>query len=120
MQTTFGTSPRLLVRTNDPDTSHEAATKIDSTFLEQLVYSAIYRFGARGCISDDVRDLYPEYPYSSITARYRALLDKDLIVDTGERRQGHSGRRQRVVKATFFNPKGKHHGPEIYPNLFDS
>jgi len=38
-------------------------------------------------------------PYSSITARYRSLLDKGFIVDTGERRKGQSGRAQRVLKA---------------------
>ena len=102
MQNNFGTSPRLLVRTNDPDTSHEAAAGIDSSFLEQLVYSAIHKFGARGCISDDVRDMYPGYPYSSITARYRALLDKNFIVDTGERRKGRSGKRQRVMIANPY------------------
>ena len=31
----FGTDPRKLVRTNDPDTSHEAAVKVDTSRLEQ-------------------------------------------------------------------------------------
>jgi hypothetical protein len=65
------------------------------------VYSTIHRFGERGCISDEVRALYPDYPYSSITARYRALLDKGFIEDTGERRQGKSGKNQRVMRAIF-------------------
>jgi hypothetical protein len=63
-----------------------------------MVYKAIKKFGDKGCISDQIRAMYPTYPYSSITARYRALLDKGFIVDTGERRQGQSGRSQRVLK----------------------
>jgi len=94
----FGTESKKLVRTNDPDTSHAAAGAIDTTKLEGLVYEAIKKFGDKGCISDQIRAMYPTYPYSSITARYRALLDKGFIVDTGERRQGQSGRSQRVLK----------------------
>ena len=95
----FGTDPQKLVRTEDPDTSHASANAVDTTKLEALVYEAIKKYGDRGCISDQIRALYPAYPYSSITARYRALLDKGFIIDTGERRQGQSGRSQRVMKA---------------------
>ena len=94
----FGTESKKLVRTNDPDTSHAAANAVDTTKLEGLVYEAIKKFGDKGCISDQIRAMHPNYPYSSITARYRALLDKGFIVDTGERRQGQSGRSQRVLK----------------------
>ena len=95
----FGTKPIALVRREDPDTSHAAAFKVDTTGLESLVYEAIRSFGETGCISDEVRDRLPNYPYSSITARYKALLDKDYIEDTGIRRAGHSGRSQRVLRA---------------------
>ena len=94
----FGTNPRHLVRADSPDTSHEAAHLVDTTNLESLVYEAIKKF-PDGCISDEVRALFPNYPYSSITARYRALLDKGFIEDTGLRRPGRSGRSQRVLKA---------------------
>ena len=95
----FGTPAKKLVRTNDPDTSHAAANAVDSTKLEGLVYEAIKTFGNKGCISDQILAMHPTYPYSSITARFRALLDKGFIVDTGERRPGKSGKSQRVVKA---------------------
>jgi hypothetical protein len=95
----FGSEPKKLVRTNDPDTSHAAANAVDSTTLERLVYEAIKTFGDTGCISDQILAMHPTYPYSSITARFRALLDKGFIVDTGERRPGKSGKPQRVVKA---------------------
>jgi hypothetical protein len=95
---TFGTNPHILHRADSLDTSIEAAHEVDTTRLEGLVYSTIHRFGNRGCISDEVRALYPNYPYSSITARYRALLDKGFIEDTGERRKGVSGKNQRVMR----------------------
>jgi len=95
----FGTNPHLLHRADSPDTSIEAAYEVDTTRLEGLVYSTIHSFGNRGCISDEVRARYPNYPYSSITARYRALLDKGFIEDTGERRKGASGKNQRVMRA---------------------
>lgn len=94
----FGTDPKHLVRRESPDTSHEAAEHVDTSRLEQMVYEAIKGFGMRGCISDEVRAKFSGYPYSSITARYRALLDKGYIEDTGQRRQGQSGRNQRVMR----------------------
>lgn len=98
----FGTPPHMLVRRNDPDTSHEAATKVDSSRLEQMVYQAIVDYGRRGCISDEVRARFPDLPYSSVTARYSALLRKKLIVDTGRRRKGDSGKPQRILIAACW------------------
>ena len=98
MERFFGTPAFKLARREDPTTSHEAAQGIDSTKLEQLVYEAIKGF-PEGCISDEILGMYPNYPYSSITARYRALLDKGFIEVTGVRR-GKFGRNQRVMKAT--------------------
>ena len=101
----FGTNPNHLVRRNDPDTSHEAAESVDSTKLEKMVYETIRSHGSNGCISDRVRMLHPAYPYSSITARYRALLDKGMIIDSGVRMPGRSGRNQRVMVATCWITK---------------
>jgi len=96
MERFFGTAPFKLVRKEDPTTSHQAAQAVDSTKLEQMVYEAI-KSHPEGCISDEILEMYPNYPYSSITARYRALLDKDLIEVTGVKR-GKFGRNQRVMK----------------------
>jgi hypothetical protein len=93
----FGSPVFKLVRKDDPATSHQAAQAVDSTKLEQMVYEAIKSF-PNGCISDEILEMYPNYPYSSITARYRALLDKDMIEVTGVKR-GRFGRNQRVMKA---------------------
>ena len=93
----FGTEAFRLVRKEDPITSHEAAQGVDTTKLETLVYEAIKGF-PDGCISDEILEMYPTYPYSSITARYRALLDKGFIEVTGVKR-GKFGRNQRIMKA---------------------
>jgi hypothetical protein len=93
----FGTPAFKLVRKEDPVTSHEASQAVDSTKLEQMVYEAIKGF-PNGCISDDLLAMFPQYPYSSITARYRSLLDKGFIEIIGTR-TGKSGRNQRVMKA---------------------
>ena len=93
----FGTPAFKLVRKEDPTTSHQAAQKVDTTKLESLVYEAIKGF-PEGCISDQVLEKFPQYPYSSITARYKSLLDKGFIEITGVK-VGRSGRKQRVMKA---------------------
>ena len=97
MERFFGTAPFKLVRNQDPTTSHQAAQAVDTTKLETLVYEAIKGF-PDGCISDEILEMYPNYPYSSITARYRALLDKGFIEVTGVKR-GRFGRNQRIMKA---------------------
>lgn len=97
MDNFFGTAPFKLARKEDPATSHEAAQVVDTTKLERLVYEAIKGF-PEGCISDQVLELFPQYPYSSITARYKSLLDKGFIEITGVR-TGKSGRKQRVMQA---------------------
>ena len=96
MDNFFGTAPFKLARKEDPITSQEAAQVVDTTKLERLVYEAIKGF-PEGCISDEVLELFPQYPYSSITARYKSLLDKGFIEITGVR-TGKSGRKQRVMK----------------------
>ena len=97
MERFFGTEPFKLVRNQDPATSHQAAQAVDTTKLEQMVYEAI-KSHPDGCISDEILEMYPNYPYSSITARYRALLDKGFIEVSGVKR-GKFGRNQRIMKA---------------------
>lgn len=93
----FGTFWQTLVRKDSPVTSIEAAASIDTTRMEQIVYETIARFD-QGCIQDEVLANLPQYPYSSVTARFRALLDKGYIIDTGLTRAGKSGRQQRILK----------------------
>jgi hypothetical protein len=97
MERFFGTPAFKLARRKDPTTSHQAAQAVDTPKLESLVYEAIKGF-PDGCISDEILAMYPNYPYSSITARYRALLDKGFIEVSGVKR-GKFGRNQRIMKA---------------------
>ena len=97
MERFFGTPAFKLARREDPVTSHQAAQAVDTTKLESLVYEAI-KSHPDGCISDEILEMYPNYPYSSITARYRALLDKGFIEVSGVKR-GKFGRNQRIMKA---------------------
>ena len=93
----FGQPAFKLVRKEDPVTSHQAAQGVDSAKLENMVYEAIKGF-PDGCISDDLLAMFPQYPYSSVTGRYRSLLDKGFIEIVGTR-TGKSGRNQRVMRA---------------------
>lgn len=93
----FGTAPFKLARREDPSTSHMAAQAIDTTKMESLVYETIAAYGPDGCISDDVLAKLAFLPYSSVTARYKALIDKGFIEVIGTRK-GVSGRLQRVMR----------------------
>lgn len=101
----FGTDAARLCRAESPDTSRAAAFAVDTTRLEAMVYEAVLSFPV-GCIQDDVLARFRDLPYSSVTARFRALLDKGLIVDTGDRRCGRSGRSQRVLMAAVLLVEG--------------
>ena len=101
----FGTPKYKLHKKDAPDTSIEAAGTLNTKKLEEAVYDAIAKFGTNGCIQDDILGL-PQFrntPYSSVTARFRALLDKEFVFDSGERRIGKSGKKQRVLVANTVN-----------------
>jgi hypothetical protein len=85
-----------LARRSDPDTSKKAAKTIQPS-LEDIVLQAIKSF-PNGCIADQVVE-HTGLRWGSVTARFKPLINKGLIEDTGERRQGASGRSQRVLRA---------------------
>ena len=89
-----------LYRKDSPSTSVEAAESIEPNRLEKLVLDAITTFNG-GCISDEVIRYMAKHHgidrYSTVTARYAALYRKGLIDYTGEKREGDSGRNQRVM-----------------------
>ena len=95
----FGTSAHMLHRKDSPDTSVQAAYQLDSTKLEKIVYDTIKSFKS-GCIADDVLTKLPGYRYSSITARFAALVRKGFIYRDGDKRVGASGRGQLVMRVT--------------------
>ena len=98
----FGTIWKKLVRRKDPQTSQDAAKLVNTTKMEQVVYEVIASY-PQGCIQDEVLAQLMSYPYSTVTARFKALLDKGYIVDTGLTRPGKSGRNQRVLMIKEFD-----------------
>jgi hypothetical protein len=95
----FGTHPEKMARREDPDTSQEAAEKVDSARLERMVYEVICKY-PDGCIADEIMKHFPNHGVQTISPRYAPLIRKGLIYDTGERRPGSVGRSQRVLKKT--------------------
>ena len=102
----FGTDPHKLVRRKDPVTSHEAANAVNSNRWESRVYRAILSFGVGGAIQDEilrwVEVTYGRVPYSTVTARFKALEEKGLIKYTDKTRKGNSGRHSRIRVASRF------------------
>ena len=98
----FGTFWKKLVRRKDPQTSHDAAKSVNTSNMEQIVYEVIAKY-PQGCIQDEVLAQLVSYPYSTVTARFRALLDKGYIIDTGLTRPGKSGKKQRVLIIKEFH-----------------
>jgi hypothetical protein len=97
MERFFGSEPKMMVRTTDPDTSMNAAEKVDSTKLEQQVYEVIAKY-PDGCIAEEVMSHFPNHGIQTISPRYAPLIRKGFIEDTGERRKSASGRSQRVMR----------------------
>ncbi len=91
-----------LARSHDPSTSHEAAEKIDATRMERKVLEVIKRYGTEGAISDQVLFVLDYYGYSTVTARYKQLKEKGLVIADGRKRKGKSGRNQLVMWAKEF------------------
>lgn len=79
-------------------TSATALASIDTTHLEERVLEAIKTFGRTGCISDQLLVTFAKLSYSSVTARYKALEQKGLVVRLGDTRKGVSGRQQQVMR----------------------
>ena len=98
MERFFGTEPFKMVRKDDPDTSMDAAEKVDSTTLERQVYEVIAKH-PDGCIAEEVMSHFPNHGVQTISPRFAPLLRKGLIEDTGERRKASTGHSQRVLKA---------------------
>lgn len=98
----YDTPAYKLVRNDDPSTSHDAAEKLDVGRMELIVLNAIKSFGRDGCISDQVQDALPQHRYSTVTARYKSLKEKNLIKVDSRKKKGASGRYQLVMWASEY------------------
>ncbi len=98
----LGTPSKQLARKNGPATSKAAAATVRTTKIEGIVLSVIHNHGTVGAISDEVQDALAGYRYSTITARYAALLRKGLIEIIGTR-PGSSRRQQQIMRSKVTN-----------------
>jgi hypothetical protein len=81
----YGTDPHKLHRTDAIDTSVDAAHAVDSATWEKRMHEFIQRAGKTGATPKDALLKYPNAPYSTITARFAALKQRGLVVDSGTR-----------------------------------
>ena len=102
MNDLFDTPAYKLVRRDDPSTSHDAAEQLDVSRMERVVLYEILSYGHVGCISDDVLERLPNIRYSTVTARYKQLKEKGLVITDHRKRKGKSGRQQLIMWAKEF------------------
>lgn len=84
---------RGLARNTDPDTSHEAA-RIQTSTLESRVFEVI---SANGPMTTEEIARATGIDLQSITPRIAPLMRLGILVDTGIRKPGASGRNRRVI-----------------------
>lgn len=84
-------------RRSDPETSKSAARNVKSNVLEEMVVG-ILRVYPNGLTSHEVADLLQE-SLVTISPRMRPLANKNLIVDSGEKREGVGFAKSIVWKA---------------------
>ncbi len=83
----FGTALHKLHRKDAPDTSVAAAGKVDTGKDEELVYRHICRSGENGLTNKELEPLMGK-AMSSFSGRVSALIGKELVKDSGKRRDG--------------------------------
>ena len=91
-----------LHRKDASETSIEAAYTVPLGKMEALVLETIDDFGTSGCIQDQVLEKLPHYSYSPVTARFKALEEKNMIVRCPTKAKGRSGRNQRIMMSKRF------------------
>lgn len=92
-------SSRGMARRTDPTTSHEAAVSIAAELpeLEARVLAALRRRGDEGATTHELAELLG-ISLVTVSPRLRPLATKKLVVDSGVKRTGASGRRSIVWK----------------------
>lgn len=87
--------PNTRHRRNDPETSIEAAKRVNVKLCQTRVLNVIRSYGSKGCIVDDLR---AELPNMSPAQRMVELERKGKIIYIGKRK-GRLGRNQRIAVA---------------------
>ncbi len=82
-------------RGNDPETSHEAAASIAVSPLRKVILSALRKSG--GATTLELVAL-TGVPHVTISPQLRPMARRKMVIDTGEKRVGETGRRSIVWK----------------------
>lgn len=82
----YGTDPKKLARSSDPDTSKQAAQRVNSGSWESKVHRAIIAAGLYGATIAEVSEIYCNVSLVTISPRFAPLANKGLIFDSGWRR----------------------------------
>lgn len=78
--------PPARSRRSDPPTSKSAARCVRATYLEGAVLEVL-RLNPRGLTSHEV-SAWLDLPLVTVSPRFRPLVNKNLIIDSGEKRAG--------------------------------
>jgi hypothetical protein len=81
----FGTDPHKIIRKGAPDTSIVAGYTVDTKTDERKAYGFYRRAGAHGLTSKELAKKMQK-PLNAISGRITALRDKNLLKDSGVRR----------------------------------
>jgi predicted HTH transcriptional regulator len=84
---------RGLARNTDPDTSHDAA-RVNTSTLESRVFEVL---NTHGPMTTEEISRVTGIDLQSITLRIAPLMRVGILVDTGLRKPGASGRNRRVI-----------------------
>jgi hypothetical protein len=82
----FDSPPIGSARRSDPSTSKAAARSVDANDLENKVLCCL-KLSKNGLTSHEVAD-WLDLQLVTVSPRFRPLVNKNLIVDSGERRSG--------------------------------
>lgn len=89
-------------RHTDIDTSHAAAESVRATNLECVVLDELRKF-ERGATSFQLAESL-DLSLVTVSPRLRPLVQKGLVMDSGRRARGDSGRSQTVWTAVPVKP----------------
>lgn len=87
-----------VARALDPSTSHEAAASVDVSRLERIILDKLKTYSAPGATSYELADALG-LSLVTVSPRLRPLADKRLVLDSGFRARGTSGRLQTIWRA---------------------
>ena len=95
MEDLFDTPVHKLHRKDAPQTSIDAAKGLDVSARERLVLDSIIQSGQAGMTIKELGRKHPDVPYTTLSARPKALEEKHFIYYLGDTREGSRVMRQK-------------------------